>query len=133
MGSSNPAVAKEINKLASTFAPRQSGQRSKNPAVPGSWLYQLFTVQAWATLPVGALLSFNVLFPSDEPTIARLMGMWSIWMFTVPSLQARESTPNEKDALNLLFVWKSFGFVFSADVVALFATMYVKVWSQEEP
>jgi hypothetical protein len=30
--------------------------------------------------------------------------MWSIWMFTVPSLRAKECMPKEKDALNLLFV-----------------------------
>jgi hypothetical protein len=79
------------------------------------------------------------LFPIAMPVCRR---MWSIWMFTVPSLRARECTPNEKEALNLLFVlipvinvalpfvWKSFGFVFSADVVALFGILYWKVWSQ---
>ena len=52
-------------------------------------------------------------------------------MFTVPSLRARECLPAEKDALNLLFLLipvmnvalpfavKDFGFIFSADVVAL--------------
>lgn len=57
--------------------------------------------------------------------------MWSLWMFTVPSLRARECKPKEKEALNLLFlaiplinvllpfVWKSFPFIYSADVLAL--------------
>lgn len=57
--------------------------------------------------------------------------MWSIWMFTVPSLRARECTSTEKDALNLLFlaipllnvalpfVWKSFPFIFTADCVLM--------------
>jgi hypothetical protein len=61
--------------------------------------------------------------------------MWSIWMFTVPALRARECSAPEKDALNVLFllipvinvalpfVWKSFPFIYSADVVAL-AGMY---------
>ena len=52
-------------------------------------------------------------------------------MMTVPSLRARECTTEEKDALNVLFlllplinvllpfVWKSFPFIFSADVVAM--------------
>lgn len=52
-------------------------------------------------------------------------------MFTVPSLRARECKPKEKEALNLLFlaiplinvllpfVWKSFPFIYSADVLAL--------------
>jgi len=137
-----PEVEREITKIASTFAPRASGGAKKNPAVPGSVLYQVFDVQAWAAVVVGGLLSYNVLLPSEDPTIARLMGMWSIWMFTVPSLRARECTPNEKEALNILFVliplinvalpfvWKSFGFVFSADVVALYGVLYWKVWSE---
>ena len=99
------ASQKEVNKFASTFAPRASGSTGKpNPAYKGSWLYTVFDVQAWAALVVGGLLSFNVIFPSDEPDIARLMGMWSIWMFTIPSLRARECTQREKDALNLLFL-----------------------------
>lgn len=54
-------------------------------------------------------------------------------MFTVPSLRARDCGAAEKDALNLLFLaipllnitlpflWRSFAFVYSADVVALAA------------
>ena len=81
------------------------------------------------------MLSYNVLLPSDEPNIARLMGMWSVWMFAVPSLRARECDAKEKDALNFLFiaiplvnvlipvVWKSFAAVFTADCL-LMAYMY---------
>jgi len=139
-----PQVAKEINKIANTMAPRASGAAKKNPAVPGSLLYQIFDVQAWLAVVVGGLLSFNVLFPSDEPDIARLMGMWSIFMFTVPALRARECNAKEKEALNILFLlipllnvtlplaWKSFAFVYSADVVALFGVMYWKVWGASE-
>eukprot|EP00775_Hariotina_reticulata_P009716 gene9715-9875_t len=125
---------KQLTKLtkqtASTFAPRASGA-VKNPAVKGSLLYNVFEWQAWLALFVGGLLSFNVLYPTDEPSIPRLMGMWSIWMFTIPSLRAKECTAREKEALNLLFllvpllnvalpfVWKSFPFIFAADVVAV--------------
>ncbi len=69
--------------------------------------------------------------------------MWTVWMFTVPSLRARECLPKEKDALNLLFIaipllnvtlpflWKSFPFIYTADVIALFATYYWKgVWKE---
>ena len=82
-------------------------------------------------------MAFNVIWPSDEPSIARLMGMWSVWMFTVPSLRARDCSATEKDALNLLFVaipvmnviipffWKSFAAVFSADVL-LMAAVYAQ-------
>ena len=37
-------------------------------------LYTVFEVQAWLALAVGGLLSFNILFPSDQPDIARLIG-----------------------------------------------------------
>jgi len=88
-------------------------------------------------------LSFNVLYPTDDPSIPRLMGMWSIWMFTIPSLRAKECTAREKDALNLLFllvplvnvalpfVWKSFPFIFVADVAAVVSVYAWKgVWSE---
>lgn len=65
--------------------------------------------------------------------------MWSIWMFTIPSLRARDCPQNEKDALNILFlliplvnitlpfVWKSFGFIFTADVVIMAAIYFWKL------
>lgn len=130
-------------QTATTFAPRASGATGKNPAVRGSTLYAVFEVQAWAAVIVGGLLSFNVIFPTDEPSIPRLLGMWSIWMFTIPSLRAKECTAREKDALNLLFVvtplinvvlpfvWKNFGFIFTADTLALAAVYAWKgVWAE---
>ena len=110
--------------------------QSKNPAFPGSTLYKIFEVQAWLSIAVGGLLAFNVLLPTDEPSIPRLVGMWSVWMFAVPSLRARDCPKREKDALNILFlaiplvnvalpfVWKSFGAAFAADV-ALMAALYI--------
>jgi hypothetical protein len=65
--------------------------------------------------------------PARPPAVCR--------MFTVPSLRARECTPSEKDALNILFlaipllnvllpfVSKSFPVIFSADCV-LMAAVY---------
>ncbi|KAG7675093.1 putative Protein RESISTANCE TO PHYTOPHTHORA 1, chloroplastic [Nannochloris sp. 'desiccata'] len=115
-------ITKFARNAATTFAPRASG----------SVLYKIFEIQAWLSLAVGGLLSFNLIFPSDQPDIARLIGMWSIWMFTVPSLRARECTAPEKDALNLLFlaipllnvglpfIWKSFPFIYVADCVTMF-------------
>lgn len=73
--------AQVVNKTAATFAPRAS-TASKNPAVPGSTLYKVFEVQGYASMLLGGVLSFNLLFPSNEPDLWRLMGMWSIWMFS---------------------------------------------------
>lgn len=127
-------LSKAVRKTATTFAPRASGP-TRNPAVPGSALYRIFEVQGYASAAAGGLLAFNVLLPSDGPDIWRLMGMWSIWMFTIPSLRARDCSPKEKEALNYLFllvpllnvgipvVYKSFGAVWAADVAA-FAALY---------
>ncbi len=46
----------------------------KNPAFKGSVLYTVFEVQAWLAVVVGGLLSFNLLFPTDQPDIPRLIG-----------------------------------------------------------
>ncbi|KAI8464372.1 MAG: hypothetical protein J3K34DRAFT_526265 [Monoraphidium minutum] len=145
-GSAGPGLDRELraftSKTAATFAPRASG-KTKNPAVKGSTLYWVFELQAWVMLVVGGLLSFNVIFPTDDPSIPRLLGMWSIWMFTVPSLRAKECMPREKDALNLLFLLvplvnvalpfaiKSFPVIFAADVAALVGVYAWKgVWDE---
>ncbi|ONH93695.1 hypothetical protein PRUPE_8G247900 [Prunus persica] len=137
-------LKKVVQKTAATFAPRAS-TASKNPAVPGSTLYTVFEVQAYASMLLGGVLSFNIVFPSNEPDIWRLMGMWSIWMFTIPSLRARDCSKNEKEALNYLFLlvpllnvtipffWKSFAVVWSADTVAFFAMYAWKLgWLQRK-
>ncbi|CAN1176310.1 Protein RESISTANCE TO PHYTOPHTHORA 1, chloroplastic [Linum perenne] len=125
-------LEKAVQKTAATFAPRAS-TASKNPAKPGTALYSVFEVQAYVSMLLGGALSFNLIFPSDEPDLWRLMGMWSIWMFTIPSLRARDCSKKEKEALNYLFIlvpminvvipffWKSFAVVWSADTVAFFA------------
>ncbi|KAK1291691.1 hypothetical protein QJS10_CPB17g01954 [Acorus calamus] len=145
--SAAPPVDKDLKKIvqktAATFAPRAS-TKSKNPAVPGTALYTVFEVQGYASMLLGGALSFNLIFPSNEPDIWRLMGMWSIWMFTIPSLRARDCSKNEKEALNYLFliipllnvmipfVWKSFSVVWSADTIAFFVMYAWKLgWLQK--
>ncbi|WVZ99184.1 hypothetical protein U9M48_044517 [Paspalum notatum var. saurae] len=148
----DPRIEKElrkaVQKTAATFAPRAS-TKTKNPAVPGTALYTVFEVQGYISMVLGGALSFNLVFPSNEPDIWRLMGMWSIWMFSkslflqynnqapstsaaIPSLRARDCSSKEKEALNYLFLLiplinviipffvKSFAVVWSADTVAFF-------------
>lgn len=69
--------------------------------------------------------------------------MWSVWMFTIPSLRAKECDQAEKDVLNILFlgvpllnillpfIWKSFAFVWSADMVVTLGLYWFKYWSPE--
>ncbi|MCL7022329.1 hypothetical protein MKW94_018095 [Papaver nudicaule] len=136
-------IKKAVQKTAATFTPRAS-TASKNPAVPGSTLYTVFEVQAYVSMLLGGLLSFNVIFPSNEPDVWRLMGMWSIWMFTIPSLRARDCSKNEKEALNYLFILvpllnvlipffvKSFSVVWAADTIAFFGMYAWKMgWVQK--
>ncbi|XP_020254725.1 uncharacterized protein LOC109831738 [Asparagus officinalis] len=136
-------IKKAVQKTAATFAPRAS-TATKNPAVPGTALYTVFEVQGYASMLLGGVLSFNLIFPSNEPDIWRLMGMWSIWMFTIPSLRARDCSKNEKEALNYLFLLipllnvlipffvKSFAVVWSADTVAFFLMYTWKLgWLQK--
>lgn len=140
----NKELKKAVLKTASTFAPRAS-TATKNPAKPGTVLYTVFEVQAYASMLIGGALSFNLIFPSTEPDIWRLMGMWSIWMFTIPSLRARDCSKNEKEALNYLFLLvpllnvtipfflKSFAVVWSADTVAFLGMYAWKLgWLQKE-
>ncbi|KAI3979669.1 hypothetical protein MKX01_013764 [Papaver californicum] len=127
-----------VQKTAATFAPRAS------TAMPGSTLYTVFEVQAYISMLLGGLLFFNVVFPSNEPDLWRLMGMWSIWMFTIPSLRARDCSKNEKEALNYLFILvpllsvlipffvKSFSTVWAADTIAFFGMYAWKMgWIQK--
>ncbi|KAG0518013.1 hypothetical protein BDA96_09G138900 [Sorghum bicolor] len=142
----DPKIEKElkkaVQKTAATFAPRAS-TKTKNPAVPGTALYSIFEVQGYVSMLLGGALSFNLIFPSNEPDIWRLMGMWSIWMFTIPSLRARDCSNKEKEALNYLFLLiplinvmipffvKSFAVVWSADTVAFFVMYAWKLgWLQ---
>ncbi|XP_016573819.2 protein RESISTANCE TO PHYTOPHTHORA 1, chloroplastic [Capsicum annuum] len=140
----NKELKKAVLKTASTFAPRAS-TATKNPAKPGTVLYTVFEVQGYASMLIGGALSFNLIFPSNEPDIWRLMGMWSIWMFTIPSLRARDCSKDEKEALNYLFLLipllnvmipfflKSFAVVWSADTVAFLGMYAWKLgWLQKE-
>lgn len=68
---------KLTRQTAQTFAPRPS-TATKNPAVKGSVLYDIFEWQAWISMAAGGLLSFNLIFPTDEPSIPRLLGMVSV-------------------------------------------------------
>ena len=63
---------KFVKKTATTFAPSSSGEakKKKNPATKGTVLYTVFEVQAYLAILVGGLLAFNVIYPSEEPTIA---------------------------------------------------------------
>jgi hypothetical protein len=90
-------LSKAARNVATTFAPRASGSTGKNPAVPGTLLYDIFVWQGWLAAAFGGLLVFNVLFPSDHPDVWRLVGMWSIWMLTIPAWRAKDVSRRRRD------------------------------------
>jgi hypothetical protein len=75
-------IMKFTRQTAATFAPRSS-VAVKNPAYRGSSLYWVFEGQAWIFAAIGGLLSFNVIFPTDDPSIPRLLGY--AWSFFCPA------------------------------------------------
>ena len=86
-----------------------------------------------------AVLKSESLQRACHEFVSLLCSMWSIWMFTVPALRARDCSAAEKEVLNYLFllipvmnvtlpfVWKSFPFIYSADVAAMAALYAWKV------
>ena len=71
-----------VRKIAATFAPRASSAKNKNPTQRGTTVYSIFEIQAYISMLFGGILSYNLVFPSNHPDIWRLMGMWSVWMFS---------------------------------------------------
>ena len=72
--------------------------------------------------------------------VPRVCRMWCLWIFTIPSLRARDCAAAEKDALNLLFLgipllnitlpllWMSFPFIYTVDCVVMAAVYGWKLW-----
>jgi hypothetical protein len=78
-------AAAAVSKVGATFAPGARGDgKSKNPATKGTVLYQVFEVQAYLAVVVGGLLAYNIIWPTDDPSIPRLIGMWSLWCALTP-------------------------------------------------
>ncbi|KAA8496631.1 hypothetical protein FVE85_0360 [Porphyridium purpureum] len=103
------ALTTEISKLE-----KQSEDEKRQ--VMFEWLKTTFAVQGVLGLVVGGALAkggdfahdSNVLsaafFQGNEiPLVARALGFWLVWMFTIPSLRARKPSRTEKAALNMAF------------------------------
>eukprot|EP00179_Madagascaria_erythrocladioides_P029017 CAMPEP_0198333444 /NCGR_PEP_ID=MMETSP1450-20131203/18957_1 /TAXON_ID=753684 ORGANISM="Madagascaria erythrocladiodes, Strain CCMP3234" /NCGR_SAMPLE_ID=MMETSP1450 /ASSEMBLY_ACC=CAM_ASM_001115 /LENGTH=258 /DNA_ID=CAMNT_0044037963 /DNA_START=40 /DNA_END=816 /DNA_ORIENTATION=- len=70
------------------------------------WLKDLFLYQGFLVGGIGGLLAYGT-FPGwngDIPLVAKALGFWTIWLFTIPSWRARKPTKVEKSALNVAFL-----------------------------
>mmetsp|Transcript_12021 Transcript_12021/g.32379 ORF Transcript_12021/g.32379 Transcript_12021/m.32379 type:complete len:274 (+) Transcript_12021:64-885(+) len=109
-GATKDAVRKEIEELRKKAA-------TERRMVMQDWLKTLFGSQGVLGIVAGGVLAYGgdaatghnplsaLLFNSEPvPLVARVLGFWLIWMFTIPSLRARKPLRTEKAALNTAFV-----------------------------
>eukprot|EP00180_Rhodochaete_pulchella_P002107 Plantae.Rhodophyta-Rhodochaete_pulchella.ctg3181.p2 GENE.Plantae.Rhodophyta-Rhodochaete_pulchella.ctg3181~~Plantae.Rhodophyta-Rhodochaete_pulchella.ctg3181.p2 ORF type:complete len:262 (-),score=43.98 Plantae.Rhodophyta-Rhodochaete_pulchella.ctg3181:15-800(-) len=92
-------LQKEIDKMENELV-------SEKAMVMRQWLKDVFWYQGILTAAVGGLLSWGV-FPGwsgDIPLVARALGFWLVWLFTIPSWRARKPRRFEKSALNVAFL-----------------------------
>lgn len=71
-----------------------------------TWLKQLFVTQALLFIVIGGCLANDVVpGVQDLPLVAKALGFWMTWLFTIPSLRARKGiSRQEKSALNVAFL-----------------------------
>lgn len=125
-------------RVASSYSRSHAG---KNPAAPGTLLFAIFEWQAWISAAIGGVFACGLVFPSDKVTAYQALGMMSTWMFTVPSLRARDIPKIEKRILDfsfllmpllnigVCFVYKNTGALWAANTFGLlFAYYYLGVY-----
>jgi len=110
---------------------------------PIAALCQVFEWQAWLALFCGRAAVFQCAVPHGRAQHSKVDGHVELWMFTIPSLRAKivhcaregctqfavpASATTECGAA---LVWKSFPFIFAADVVAVVGVYAWKgVWAE---
>ena len=97
-GDASPDLLKQIEK-------KESVAYVEKRAVMRDWLKALFRGQAYATIGLSFLLSYDLIPFVDLDLSVRVLGFWSWWLFTVPSLRSIKPLPApEKKALDAAFL-----------------------------
>jgi hypothetical protein len=97
-GDTSPDVLKAIEK-------KESVAYVEKRAVMRDWLKALFRGQAYGTIGLSFLLSYDLIPFVDLDLSVRVLGFWSWWLFTVPSLRSIKPLPApEKKALDAAFL-----------------------------
>lgn len=94
------------SKLAETIAAKESVAYVEKRAVMRDWLKTLFRGQAYVTIALSLALVYDVVpfFPHLDLSV-RVLGFWSWWLFTVPSLRSiKPLAKAEKKALDAAFL-----------------------------
>ena len=85
-GDASPDLLKQIEK-------KESVAYVEKRAVMRDWLKALFRGQAYATIGLSFLLSYDLIPFVDLDLSIRVLGFWSWWLFTVPSLRSIKPLP----------------------------------------
>eukprot|EP00741_Cyanophora_paradoxa_P008784 tig00001374_g8501.t1 len=138
------AVEKQSEQQAPEQPAEQAGQQELDPPKPLRKLYppaednlmnKVFWVQAIITAALGFVLAAELVPQFKGDPFWGIMGGWSMWMFVIPSVQARRPTHQARWAINwsfaliplinvvVPFVYKSFLAVYLTDVI-FFLAMY---------
>eukprot|EP00177_Eucheuma_denticulatum_P005704 GFKZ01010397.1.p2 GENE.GFKZ01010397.1~~GFKZ01010397.1.p2 ORF type:complete len:305 (+),score=45.92 GFKZ01010397.1:71-916(+) len=133
-----PATSSRLTAISEEISRLEAQLEREKRSVMRAWLKNLFLAQAYVFMAVGGVLANDWLPPVwSVPLVARALGFWMVWLFTIPALRARKGTSRtEKSALNVAFVMmpvlnvampvvtKNTGFIWAADV-ALLAACYL--------
>ena len=125
-----PDSSAAIEKLEKEIAKLEKDSETEKRQIMFEWLKTMFLVQGVLGLVISGGLAkggdfehdynlFSALFfgGHDIPLVARALGFWLVWMFSIPSLRARKPIRTEKAALNL-----AFAIIPLANILAPFAT-----------
>lgn len=110
---------------------------SEKRAVMGVFMKRVFVVQSVVFGLLGGVLAFDAVPGETLPVVAKALGFWMVWLFSVPALRARKGIRRfEKSALNVAFLAMPFvnvgmagvtrecGVIWSVDV-ALLGALYM--------
>lgn len=97
------AEAAALNK---TIEDKEKSSNFEKRSVMKGWLRALFRGQAYLSILISALVSYDAVpFAPHLDIGVRVVGFWSWWLFTIPSLRSiKPLSPQEKGALNWAFL-----------------------------
>ncbi|KAJ1627393.1 hypothetical protein T492DRAFT_1025380 [Pavlovales sp. CCMP2436] len=105
LGALDPTSAEAAAVLEKIEKKEQTSFYEKRTVMKG-WLRSLFRGQAYLSVVVSLLVSYDALpFVGHQDIAVRVLGFWSWWLFTIPSLRSiKPLGPQEKGALNWAFI-----------------------------
>ncbi|KAG8457138.1 hypothetical protein KFE25_012713 [Diacronema lutheri] len=100
------ASSAEASAVRAKIEDKERSAGFEKRTVMKGWLRALFRGQAYLSILISALVSYDALPGAGHLDIGvRVLGFWSWWLFTIPSLRSiKPLSPQEKGALNWAFL-----------------------------